>query len=179
MSNTGRWDGWYAGLDADEPQPYGDTVTYDIAAGWLSGLHVEDWGCGKGFFRTLVSPELYTGIDGSKTPFADVITDLCTYTSETEGILLRHVLEHNERWERILSNALRSASRRIALVLFTPMAGETREIARTPGLDVPDISFCHDDLVSRFATEGWSAQFQDYQTNTQYGTERFYRLERT
>ena len=27
MTNTGKWDPWYTGLNPNQPQPYGDTTT--------------------------------------------------------------------------------------------------------------------------------------------------------
>lgn len=177
MSNVGKWDQWYAGLDPDEPQPYGDTTTYDIAEGFLAGLDVEDWGCGKGYFRT-VHHGGYLGIDGSQTPFADKIVNLCAYKSATEGILLRHVIEHNDAWEFILVNALMSAEKRIVLVLFTPMVDSITIIARPADIGVPDIAFPHETMMGFFDNFNWTATWEDHATATQYGTERVYLLER-
>lgn len=177
MTNMHRWDRWYSLVEPDAPQAYGDTTTYHIAAAWLEGLTVEDWGCGMGFFRTLIPAHLYTGVDGSNTPFADKIVDLCVYRSSTEAVLLRHVLEHNEQWSDILSNALASATRRVALILFTPMAERTTAIGSSEELGVPDISFSHDALMAHFGN--YEVQVQDLQTKTQYGVERIYLLERS
>lgn len=177
MSNLGKWDQWYAGLDINEPEAYGDITTYEIAAEYLDGLDIEDWGCGKGYFR-IVHRGGYVGIDGSQTPFADKIVDLCSFRTVTEGILLRHVLEHNDGWQDILVNALTSATRRICLILFTPMADKTHEIARPADIGVPDIAFSHDDLAALLMEHDWWATWRDLHTNTQYGTERVYFMEK-
>lgn len=179
MTNLHKWDHWYSGLCVSEPQAYGDTTTYHLAADWLGDMQVEDWGCGKGFFRTLIPSHFYTGVDGSSTPFADKIVDLCSYRSHVEGILLRHVLEHNDNWTEILANALVSATERIVLILFTPMTDVTTVICRPDDIDVPDISFSHFELMSHVEPAGWTATWADHQTATQYGVERVYLLERT
>src|ERR1700722_11100627 len=102
---VGRWDQWYAGLDA--ASPYGDVRSYEVGAAFLADCElVEDWGCGKGGMRQYVAPDSYRGIDGSRTPFADVIADLREYRSDVDGVFVRHVLEHNYDWRTILSNVL-------------------------------------------------------------------------
>lgn len=80
------------------------TVTYRRAAAFLTDVtEVEDWGCGAGGFKRFCRPR-YVGVDGSKTPFADRVVDLCTYTSRVEGIMMRHVIEHSYLWRAILDN---------------------------------------------------------------------------
>ena len=170
---TGKWSGWYAGLS--EPQAYGDVTTYYIGEGYLGGLHVEDWGCGKGYFRK-VHDGGYRGIDGTATVFCDEVADLTRYVSNTEAIFMRHVLEHNLEWKLVLDNALESFSKRMVLVLFTPMARETQQIAWNPGVEVPDMSFSHNDITSGMDSLGISVEWKDFDTNTQYGTERVYWL---
>lgn len=156
---AGSWDRHYA--DLDEAAPYGDTLTYELAAEWVADCElVEDWGCGKGWLRTLIEPERYRGIDGSRTPFADQVVDLATHQSETPGLVMRHVLEHDERWEAILINALASFTERMALVLFTPLQEETRVLSWEPGYGVPNIGFALDDLTGPMDERGieWEAE---------------------
>lgn len=100
-SNVGKWDEVYRNLSVTTPATYADAITYLMAAAFLADVEeVEDWGCGGGGFRRFcVSPQ-YIGLDGSKTPFADKIVDLCTYRSTAAGIMMRHILEHNYQWER-------------------------------------------------------------------------------
>lgn len=136
MTNMGKWDTWYAGLETDSPQAFGGDTSYEIAAGWLADcLTVADWGCGKGGFRPYVPPpRQYLGFDGSQTPFASQIVDLASFKFRSEGLLLRHVIEHDYRWREILVNAGASYTRRMALILFTPMLD-------TPEPDVQEIAF--------------------------------------
>lgn len=171
MSNVGRWDRWYAGLT--EEQPYGLTSTYQLGADFLAGCAtIEDWGCGKGWMRTLVEPGRYRGIDGSWSPFADEVVDLVAYRSCVDGIFMRHVLEHNYEWQAILANAMASFTHRFALVVFTPFGDETRQIAFADDPGVPDISFRLDDLLVFF--DGYRCERQDLTTATQYGAETIF-----
>jgi len=150
---------------------YGDDdQSYRKAAEFLDDaplLEVEDWGCGtayaKRFFRCR-----YVGVDQAPG-FADRIADLRYYDTEAHGILLRHVLEHNVEWPRILRNALKSADK-LALVIFTPFAETTRQIAWNPGYNVPDISFRREDLTDHFN----SYKSETFSSSTQYGTETIF-----
>lgn len=171
----GKWDRWYAGLS--EPTAYGSTVTYEMGAKFLDGLDVEDWGCGKGWMRTLIPPDRYRGIDGSHSPFADQIVDLAEYRSETPGLFMRHVLEHNYGWRRILENAVASFTERMCLVIFTPFGDVTREIAFADDLGVPDISFRLPDLLTAMLHDSkisWTSE--DVESATQYGSEAVFYL---
>ncbi len=175
MSNLGKWDRWYSMVD--ETQPYGLTETYKLGAAFLADCAtVEDWGCGKGWFRRLVPAGRYRGIDGSSTPFADEVVDLAVYRSNVEGIFMRHVIEHDYRWSEILANAVASFTRRLVLVVFTPFGAETREIAFADDPGVPDISFCKEDLLAYFA--GLRVTTDDLVTDTQYGVETIFKVER-
>lgn len=168
MSNAGKWDRWYAGLN--EPQSYGSSQTYAIGADFLVDCDtVEDWGCGKGFMRTLIDPKRYRGIDGSRTPFADEVVDLVGYRSSVDGVFMRHVLEHDWRWAQILTNAAESAQRKLVLVLFTPLTDTTHEMAWNEDPGVPDISFALDDLLVHLGR--FVVVVEHLETATQYGVE--------
>lgn len=184
MTNVGKWDVWFATVTEEEP--FADTETYRMGAGFLAGCAtVEDWGCGKGWFRRVLAATCferlitseYRGVDGSATPFADIVVDLTRYMSEVDGIFMRHVLEHNYEWRTILANAVASFRRRMVLVLFTPLAEETHEIAFAPNPGVPDISFAEGDLVALFGDATWWRT--DLATPSQYGAETVFFLERT
>jgi len=173
--NTGKWQSLYAGVES--PRAYDDTVTYRLGAEFLSGCDtIEDWGCGLGWMRNFVPADRYVGIDGSYSRFADRLVDLETYRSDAAGIFMRHILEHNYGWERILQNALASFGERFVLVTFTPYADTTREIAFHDDPGVPDISFARADLTRHFAGLTWREE--TYATDTQYGTETIYFIER-
>jgi hypothetical protein len=176
QSSAGRWSGFHAAVTCETP--YGDVVTYEKGASFLEGLAVEDWGCGLGWFRRHARGP-YRGIDGSQSRFADVIADLCTYTSRSEGLFMRHVLEHNQDWQRILRNAVASFTRRMVLVVFTPLADCTAVLCNreyAPGLFIPDISFARRDLVREF--EDLLVGEESLRTATQYGVEHVFYLER-
>lgn len=176
MSNLGLWSRWYHGIT--EPSPYGLTDTYQMGADWLDSCNlIEDWGCGKGWFKTVFKNE-YIGIDGSKTPYSDKVVDLEEYTSNVPGIYMRHVLEHNYNWDIILKNALNSFTKRMALVIFTPESKDkTKEIAFSEDPGVPDISFRFADLFMMFKLHDVIVDsYQTLKTDTQYKTETIFFL---
>ena len=171
MTGPGSWEKHYASLRAREP--YGDRASYEMAAEWMAGLdRVEDWGCGKGFLKTVMdNPAAYHGIDGSYTPFAEKITDLCTYKSTAQGIVLRHVLEHSHQWPVILANALQSFTKRLCIVLFTPLVDKTVLLHTEPDYDdVPVYSFAIDDLLAPIRRAGVHSSHQTV-PGSFYGTE--------
>lgn len=179
MSNTGLWDPWYANDTREQSGAYGDTPTYKLGADWLKDCAlVEDWGAGRGWLTTFVAADRYRGIDGSDTPFADEVADLASYTSEVPGIFMRHVLEHDFRWEQILDNALGSFTQRMVLILFTPLGDETRDIEWEDPPGVPNLSFRLSDLTARMKAAGVKFKRRTMRTATKYGTETIFYLER-
>jgi hypothetical protein len=167
MSNAGKWEIWYK--DGAAGTGYGDDTSYRIAASWLSGFHTQDWGCGYARFKQFLPEGTYTGVDG--TPgFADVVTDLVDYQSETEGILIRHVLEHNTEWRVILDNALASAKKRLVIAVFTP-DGNGEQLAWTPEIEVPDIAISWAEISKRLTDAGWKFSQNVAETATAYGKE--------
>lgn len=177
MPMTGKWL-----LPQTQSVPFGhDNVTYELAMRWLQDRKamtvIEDWGCGTAWAKRYLHPiNVYIGVDGSPSPFADRLEDLRSYTSACDGLLLRHVLEHNWEWVRILKNALQSYSWRMCVVIFTPMQPMTREIYWNETVGVPSLGFKHDDLTGLFGTALKS--YDDVKTKTQYGTERLYYLQK-
>lgn len=174
-----KWNEWYKGVSTESAFRYGDTLTYEKGFDFLKTCGtVEDWGCGTGGFKRFFknSDVNYVGLDGSDTPFSDRKVDLTSYTSQVDGIFMRHVLEHNYEWKSILMNALRSFGQKMCLVMFTPFSDETKEIAhnRGHGVDVPDISFRKEDLTDLFDGIDWSVE--SFQTNTGYGIEHIFFL---
>jgi glycosyltransferase involved in cell wall biosynthesis len=152
-SNLGKWDPWFEGVL--ESRPFGGADTYERGASFLQDVHqIEDWGCGLGWFRRyLRSDQQYRGIDGSRTPFADVLADLVQYHSDAEAVVMRHVLEHDHQWETILLNALHSFRRKMVLIFFTPFGESTRvlhEETLGPGRVVPFYSFRKEDITGHF-----------------------------
>jgi hypothetical protein len=134
---------------------------------------VEDWGCGGGGLSEYIEPQRYVGVDSSETPFATVRADLATYDASADGIVLRHVLEHNEDWAAILDNAVHSFKRRLCIVLFTPIVNSTRVLHREPEYgNVPVIAFALQDLYGPIFDVGAHA-FHETLTlpDALYGTE--------
>jgi hypothetical protein len=178
VSSAGKWDRWY-GLLGDKPEPYGPSVTYQLGADWLAPCDlVEDWGCGKGWMRKLIPAGRYRGVDGSGTPFADIVADLTAYRSTVPGVFMRHVIEHDHDWDLILDNAVASAQERLCVILFTPLAETTRQIAFAEDPGVPDISFRLGDLTDRVDDAGFSWSAETLDTPTQYKTETILRCKR-
>ena len=176
QSSAGRWQAFYSAAEA--AYPYGDMVTYAKGAAFLKGLAVEDWGCGAGWFRRYADGP-YRGVDGSASRFADLVVDLCRYTSSTPGLFMRHVLEHNQDWQQILRNALASFTRRMVLVLFTPLASYTTVLCNReyqPGLFIPEISFARHDLLRDLGP--LLVGEESLRTATQYGVEHVFYLEK-
>ncbi len=177
-SMLGKWDGWYKNINTMGAFRYGDTVTYRLAADFMADIdEVEDWGCGTGGFKRFYGGK-YIGIDGSANPFVDKIADLREYKSNVDGIMMRHVLEHNYDWKLVLQNAVESFKKKLCLIVFTPFMDETKEIAHNKkyGVDVPDIAFAKNDIEAAFAGLKWRSE--SYKTRTGYGMEHIYYIEK-
>jgi hypothetical protein len=184
-SNLGKWDPWYKDLTAeDKPQPYGASPTYEMGAQWLKDCAVvEDWGCGLGWAKQYYRPDQYFGVDGTKSPYADVVADLALYvpSDAAPGIFMRGVIEHDYRWDLILANAYRSFTQRMCLVLFTPMVrvGPWQQ-AFVESIGVPDLSFSYFNIVGPMQDAGilrWETE-TIASPNTGYGVETIFYLEK-
>lgn len=178
-NNMGKWNKWYRNISKDKvPNTYGDDTTYRMAAEFLKDVDtVEDWGCGGGGFTNFRKTG-YVGVDGSKTPFADKIVDLSNYTSNVQGIHLRHILEHNYKWEDILRNALISFTHKLCLTLFTPFTEVTKRIAHNK-INVPDISFRKEDITD--ILNAYDVKFtliDNIKTTSQYDVEHVFFIEK-
>lgn len=174
-----KWDEWYKDVKNRGSFLYGSDVTYKLAADFLADAYeVEDWGCGAGGFRRFYKGH-YRGIDGSANPFVDKVADLRGYRSSVDSIVMRHVLEHNYDWKKVLHNAVLSFKKKFCLILFTPFVADTREIAHNKkhGVDVPDISFSRKDIESFFEGLHWRLD-DTMKTKTQYGVEHVYYIEK-
>jgi hypothetical protein len=179
-----KWNEWYKDLDINDPGSfrYGDTITYELGYNFLQNCDkIEDWGCGAGGFKRFFLNEnlkKYIGVDGSKTPFSDVKTDLTNYCSNVDGIFMRHVLEHNYEWKLILENACKSFKKKMCLVLFTPFSDQTKEIAHNlkHGVDVPDLSFDKNELIKLFEIHNIKYELTTINTNTGYNAEHIFFL---
>ncbi len=174
----GKWDEWYKDIKTMGSFRYGNTVTYKLAADFLADImEVEDWGCGTGGFKRFYNGK-YVGIDGSTNPFVDKVVDLCKYRSKVDGIVMRHVLEHNYNWKDVLCGAVSSFQKKFCLILFTPFRDITQEIAHNKkhGVDVPDIAFARKDIEEQFMGFRW--RMESLETRTGYGIEHIYYIEK-
>ena len=147
------WKNWYLKLTPEGVRMYGNTdKTYRLGYEWLKDCSlIQDWGCGFTYFKTMCRPEQYYGIDGALNPLADKQADLLTYRSVTPGLFMRHVLEHNPDWQRVLDNALASFTQRMALVLYSPLSADRTYNTMIDGKDgAPCFSFARQDLIERF-----------------------------
>lgn len=174
----GKWDKWYKNVKTPGSFRYGNTKTYQLAGDFLADCEtVEDWGCGTCGFKEHCKGK-YIGVDGSKTPFTDVVADLRTYLSRADGIMMRHVLEHNYDWKDVLLNALHSFEKKLCIVLFTPFVEQTGEIAHNKkhGVDVPDIAFNREELEEYFDHLDW--RMETHRSGTHYGEEHIYYIKR-
>jgi len=173
-SNVGKWDDHYAGMET--PLPYG-TSSYEVIAEFMRGLPlVEDWGCGGGALRAYLEPGTeYVGVDGSRSPVAQVHADLVKYGSLAPGIVLRHVLEHNDHWQEVLHNAVASFVNRLIVVIFTPLSQTTQVMFREPDYGhVPVIAFRLGDLLAEIPLNV-SVETID-SPDTAFGVETFLRV---
>jgi hypothetical protein len=117
------------------------------------------------------------GVDGTPSPHCAEVVDLVEYRSSVPGIFMRHILEHNYEWARILDNALASFTERMALILFTPEQEVTKQIAFQSDVGVPDLAFRLSDITDRFPSDV-TYTVQRIQSATQYGCETILLLER-
>ena len=154
MSNIDKWKKSHEGrMDI---KMYGSSMTYELAAEFLDDCDtIEDWGSGRGGL-TLFRKKSIVGVDGTKTPFVDVIADLCEYTSDADGILIRHVLEHNWDWRKILENAIESFRKKLCVVLFIPLSDKgTYNVEQVKGVDIPNLSICKNEFIDCLGTLEW------------------------
>jgi len=190
MSNLGDpnvWNEWWPDLygHLDEPRSYpGNPDTYKIAGGFFAGEKlVEEWGCATTWGKQFI-PAPYRGVDGGPSKFVDVVADLREYSSDVPNAIIRHVLEHNWDWRKILDNFMGSFTEKAAIILFIPMGrhdinrsfeNRVDEPKTPPGLQLDEVSFW--DLVSR---PGVSVVRDEVLTNDTppFGYERIILLER-
>lgn len=171
-----KWNVWYKNLDVNKPDNFvnSDLTTFQKGYDFLKSCNkIEDWGCGSGGFKMFCPDNKYIGIDGSKTPFANIKADLTVYKSKVNGIFMRHILEHNYQWKSILENAIESFTEKMCLILFTPFSDVHKEIAHNlkHGIDVPDLSFSKSDLLAIFSKHNVDCVIESLSTNTQYQVE--------
>jgi hypothetical protein len=181
----GKWDTIYSTL-SETPSAflYGDTSSYEMGAKILEDCKtVEDWGVGAGGFKRYRPDAI--GVDGSHTPYADIISSLVTYTSNVDGIFMRHVLEHNFEWKQILINALKSATKKIALIIFTPFIEEKTSLVpgaeeenKSYGIDVPTLFLNKKEVFDIITSYCTKIYVETISSETRYGQETIITIEK-
>lgn len=168
---------------------YSDTeqVSYKKAAEFL-GDTVEDWGCGTCWAEQYFVN--YTGIDGSPSRCVkpEDVVDLVEYTSSVDNILLRHVLEANKDWEKLLENIKKSFKKKFCLVVFTPTVEKTYIYKIHPVVDadgniddtrhIYEMFFNKQDILNFFPEEEFIVSHEEIKTNSGYGTDWIVYVER-
>jgi SAM-dependent methyltransferase len=169
---TSRWQ-----YQAGDRYAYGSDTTYQKGIAFLDrpGDVIEDWGCGTAYAKNFVTRGTYIGIDGSPADFTDKVADLRSYTSTADCIFLRHVLEHNARWRDILTNAISSFGKRMALIIFTPFADETRHLEDSWS-GIPTIAFRKQDLTELFQHLSYTEEHVT--SDTEFKEEHIFYIER-
>ena len=160
-------------------------ITFKLAAKYLSDCSIiEDWGCGPlMYFKQFVDTSIkYVGIDGSYS-LTDNKRELINYISSTEGLVIRHVLEHNELnvWEQILINALNSFTKKMCLILFTPFSDTTKILYRNENAynNVPTISFSKNDIIDIIHTANCTFVLEEnIVTNTEFNLEHIFYIKK-
>lgn len=127
---AGYWDSWYRKYP-DRPVGMGLIGTYKRAVRYLDhdGCTLEDWGGGTGYARRFVQNATYRLVDGAVNPWVDEVTELTEYRSQVDCILMRHVLEHNVEWQRVLANVMASFTWRACIVLFIEPSEQSYDTA--------------------------------------------------
>lgn len=176
-SMLGRWN--YGDTDAFA---YDAEESYEKGMAFLDGHGViEDWGCGTAYAKRYVKKSAYIGVDGSESRFVDKVVDLQEYQSDPDCIFMRHVLEHNYGWRKILRNAVQSFQQRMVLILFTPFADREKKIGapdkRIGGSEgIPDLSLQRQEVIAFF--DGLDFTEETFESDTEYGREYIFYIKR-
>lgn len=171
----GKW-------DHSRPMVYGSEASYRKAAEFLDGYCpiVEDWGAGRTAAKPYFVKSRYIAIDGSVCgDRIDMIADLRDYRSEiADGILIRHVLEHNYDWTRIVQNALGCPClRRLVIVLFLQPRDWT-EMFELNQDGIPNLHISRRCLEEMFQGWSWRSEMIPRNDLTCHTAEYFYFAER-
>lgn len=140
---------------------YGGDLTYRKASQFLDGCGpvVEDWGCGGAYAKRFFVKSGYVGLDGSPGR-CDRVADLREYRSSADGILIRHILEHNYDWPLIVKNAAESFRKRLAIIFFIPTEKFTRN-AFSENNGIPNLAIGTTLLLSYFPEQDFSRRWEE------------------
>jgi hypothetical protein len=96
---------------------------------------------------------------------------------------MRHVIEHNPHWEKILKNAVNSFNKKMILIIFTPFMDKTQIISQinnwqNTGITMIDIAFKKEDITKFFSSIEWTCE-ENIPTDTQYNVEHIFYLNKS
>lgn len=142
---TGKWNVIYQ--KCITPINLGSEQTYKVGMEFLNDCNeVEDWGGGTGYAKKYCLSPRYEIIDGSLSKNNNIIQDLRNYKSKTEGIFMRHVLDHNPEWKLILNNALNSFTKKFCLIIGGKFRDETKIVNIIQDRGISNIEFKRSDI---------------------------------
>ena len=80
--------------------------------------------------------------------WGDLDVDPQDHTSQADGILLAHILEHSWGWRRILTNAVSSFGGRLVVILSTPLGDSEMRLDNEK--DVPVLQLPREEVFAYF-----------------------------
>jgi SAM-dependent methyltransferase len=168
VSLPAGWSRWTREPHEQDPQT---SLTQALA--FLDGQGaIEDWGAGSADARRLVQSSAYVAVDALDSEQIDVKADLQDYRSNASCILIRHVLEHNWGWRRIVANAVASFENRMAIVIYTPFS--SREAKLDEYDEIPILALDKAELTAFFT--GLDVREETISSKTDYGQETIFYL---
>ncbi len=122
-----------------------------------------------------LATEFLTGEGGTVEEWnATIDKDLQDHTSNVDHLLVHHVLEHHWGWRRVLTNAVSSFDRRMALVISTPLGESEMRLDRER--PVPDLQLPREELLGFL--KGLTVREEIVASQSDGGTETIFYVER-
>jgi len=186
FSRLGLWNNFWHNRDPLKEAHTDANITMQHSISILKHENIndlEDWGCGNSVFKEYckqLQSVKYIGVDGSNTGHQNIIADLTDYKSLVDCVYIRHVLENNDEYEKILNNALQSFKKILILILFTPLlssANTTQVINFTNlcGRAIPDIAFKENEIPAIIEKNNCKYEkIEMSKTNTKYHVETIF-----
>lgn len=186
FSRLNLWTNFWCNRDPSKEAHDDANITMKHSISILQNENIndlEDWGCGNCVFKKYcekLEHIKYIGIDGSNTGYQDKIADLTKYKSDVDCIYIRHILEHNDEYEKILKNGLQSFKKVLILILFTPLlinSNSTQVIdsIELSGHTIPDIAFKENDITDIIEKNNCSYEkIEVSNTKTKYRVETIF-----
>ena len=188
FSRLNLWNNFWNGRNPSKEAYTDNNITMEFSISILEKEDIkdlEDWGCGNCVFKEYckkLENIKYIGVDGSNTGYQDKVADLTNYKSDVDCIYIRHILEHNHEYEKILNNGLQSFKKVLILILFTPFSDDETKVINSgelSGYTIPDISFKKDELISIIEKNNCTYEKMEISnTHTQYQVENIFIIKR-